>query len=403
MVISMRENRNSIGLKASILAMSFLQMATNAVASILADIAAQFPDASVSAVQYLMTFPNLLVVAVSMLAAWLSARFPKRNLAAAGLLLGAFSGICSFLFHGSLPLLYVWAGMLGTGTGLTVPVAMSLISDYFDGKEKDTMLGYQTTAANVGSMLMTFFGGMLASLGWNYNYLVYLLALPGFILTCLFVPGTNVSERAPEPDGGKARGADGAGKKGTRIRIPGYTWFYFATAAVFMLLFYMGPTNLSLLVEERGTGTAMTAGTAATLLLFGGSVMGLFFGKLAARLGRYTIVCGYVMLFFGYLLIYGTREIPFLYLGSFLVGTSNTLVLPQCMGQMVTEDKRQSTFLMSAGLAVANLGTFLAPVLTNLAALVMGTRLAGDRFLFTGILAAVLAAVSAVYIRITDR
>ena len=62
----MNQEYSKRGMIAAILTISFLQMATNAVASILASIAATFPDASVSAVQYLMTFPNLLVVAVSM-------------------------------------------------------------------------------------------------------------------------------------------------------------------------------------------------------------------------------------------------------------------------------------------------------------------------------------------------
>lgn len=391
----MRRKIHKKGLVAAILTISFLQMATNASASILADIAAAFPGASVTTVQYLMTFPNLFVTAVSLLAAWLSSRFSKRSLAAFGLTLDLIAGIGSFFFHGNLFLLYLWAGLLGTGIGLAVPVAMSLISDYFDGGEKDTLLGYQTTAANVGSMMMTFFGGMLAVSGWYYDYLVYLLALPGLFLTCLFVPEINVTDA-------KAEGmcADSRAKREKRdIRIPGYAWFYLVTAAVFMLLFYMGPTNLSLFVEERGIGTAMTAGTAATILLAGGCITGIFFGRISAKIGRYTIVSGYGMLLLGYLLIYETANVLFFYIGSFFVGTSNTLVLPQCMGQLASGDKRQSTFLMSVGLAVANLGTFLAPVLTVLSGVIMGTELSGDRFLFTGILSGVLAVVSGICLR----
>ena len=64
--------KNNSGLKAAILTMSFIQMATNAVSSILANIATEFPDASVTTIQYLMTFPNLMIVAVSVIAAGLA-------------------------------------------------------------------------------------------------------------------------------------------------------------------------------------------------------------------------------------------------------------------------------------------------------------------------------------------
>lgn len=380
---------NKTGLKAAILTMSFMQMATNAIAAILADISAEFPEVSTVTVQYLMTFPNLLVVVMSMVTARLSVRIPKKLLAAVGLGAGLSAGAGSFLFHGSIVFLYIWAGVLGIGIGLVAPIAASLIADYFDGGEKDALLGYQTAAANVGSMLMTFFGGMLAMDGWYYNYLVYLLALPGLLFTMMFVPGRN---------GAKQETAKRAEK--TERGIPRKAWFYFVTAAVFMLLFYMGPTNLAMFVGERGIGDTVTAGSAATILLFGGTVMGLIFGKISSRIGKYTITLGFLVLAAGFVILYTAKGIPVLYAGSFLVGTGNTLVLPQCMGSVVTKDKEQSTYLMSAVFAIANLGTFLAPVLTGVAEAVMGDGAASSRFLFAGGAAAVCAVLSIIGLRI---
>ena len=125
----MEKKLNKTGLKAAILTMSFLQMATNAISAILADIALEFPETSTVAVQYLMTFPNLLVVVMSIVTARLSVRVPKKLLAMVGLCASLSAGIGSFLFHGSIALLYFWAGVLGIGIGLVVPVAASLIAD----------------------------------------------------------------------------------------------------------------------------------------------------------------------------------------------------------------------------------------------------------------------------------
>lgn len=384
----MEKKLNKTGLKAAILTMSFLQMATNAIAAILADISAEFPEASTAAIQYLMTFPNLLVVVMSIITARLSVHISKKRLAIAGLCAGLAAGIGSFLFHGSIVLLYFWAGALGIGIGLVVPIAASLVADYFDGGEKDALLGYQTAAANIGSMLMTFLGGVLAVIGWYYNYLVYLLALPGIVFTVMFVPKRNVAVQ------GQSARAEKAG-----IKIPKAKWFYFVIAAVFMLLFYMGPTNLAMFVGERGIGTTMTAGTAATILLLGGTAMGLIFGAVSSRIGKYTITLGFLMLAAGFFMLYTARVLPVLYVGSFLVGTSNTLVLPQCMGSVVTRDKEQSTFLMSAVFAIANLGTFLAPALTGVSAAVMGNTNASSRFFFTGSVAAACVILSIIGIR----
>ena len=183
------------GLKSAILTMSFVQMTTNAVAAILADIAMQFPQASVTKIQYLMTFPNLMVVGVSIIAARLAQQFSKRSLAATGLSFVSIAGIGSFFVHSTLFMLYLWAGILGIGVGLVVPMANSLIADYFQGNERDGLLGYQTGAANAGSMLMTYFGGILAVAGWYFDYIVYLFAIPGLILTLKYVPKQNVSNQ----------------------------------------------------------------------------------------------------------------------------------------------------------------------------------------------------------------
>lgn len=396
---------NKAGLKAAILTMSFIQMATNAVSAVLADIAAAFPEASVTAVQYLMTFPNLMVVVASLAAGIVTRWISKRYLAAGGLFLAVLAGLFSFFFHGSIVLLFVWAGLLGIGVGFVVPVANSLIADFFDGGEKEAMLGYQTGAANAGSMIMTFVGGIIAVFGWYWDYLVYFLAVPGLILTLLFVPEMNAVSGSENGDGrgsdletGKMERNGAVRKRRSGIWLSREEGYCFVTGAVFMLFFYLGPTNMSILVEERGTGSAAVAGTAASLILFGGFLAGLFFGKIAGKIGKNTVPLGFLLLSAGYFLIYAGSGIPLLYMGSFLVGTSNALVLPQCMGGVAGTDKRRTTVLMSAVFAAANLGTFLAPALTGLSAAVMGTESAESRFLFAGILTLVLAVAYTIYL-----
>ena len=366
--------------------MSFVQMATNAAASILADIAAQFPDASVTAVQYLMTFPNLMVVGVGMIAARLAGRVSKRTLAAVGLILAAVAGIFAFCLHSSLLILYVWAGVLGIGVGLVVPMANSLISDYFEDGERDAMLGYQTGAANAGSMVMTYAGGVLAATAWHMNYLVYLLALPGLLLTMLFVPKQNV------------RGESICGKK-TKLTLKKSDISFCIVAAAYMLVFYLAPTNIALFLKEKQIGDTMTAGTASAFILFGGMAMGMFFGKIAEKIGRHTITLGFFMLFAGYTLIFRKEQILLIYLGCALIGTSNPLVMPQCMGGVVSEDKQRSTVLMSVVFAAGNLGLFFAPALTAAARVVMHTDAVASRFAFAAVVTGCLTVLSAVVIR----
>lgn len=383
--------KSNTGLKAAILTMSFIQMATNAVASILANIAAEFPETSVTTVQYLMTFPNLMIVAVSVITAGLAERISKRTLAATGLFLAVATGVLSFAVHGSIVILYVWAGMLGIGVGLVVPMANSLISDYFQENERDAMLGYQTGAANAGSMIMTYVGGILATIAWQFDYLVYLLAIPGLILTLMFVPKQNVVTQ------------EQVATEKKKFRIEAHEVLVCVVAAVYMLMFYLGPTNIALYFSEKQIGNTMTAGTASSLLLLGGVVMGFFFGKLAEKIGKHTITLGFMALFIGYTLIYIKGQLVPTYIGCVFVGMSNPLVMPQCMGSVVSEDKQRTTVMMSVVFAIANLGTFLAPAITTISRIVMHAETAASRFAFAGIVTGILMCVSFVWIQMSNR
>ena len=394
----MEKSYSTLGLKIAILSMSLLQMATNAIASVIANIAADFPEVPVSTVQYLMTFPNLFLVISSLVCARLAVKIPKKRIAVTGLCLGLAAGVLSFLFHGSIVLLYIWAAILGCCMGSTAPMANGLIAEYFEGKERDSMLGLQTSAANLGSMIMTFAGGYLALLGWHYVYWVYFLGVPGIILTLLFVPGKKKSE-ANVPTETDAV-PEVQPKSRSSKKIPGSAFIFFAIAFFYMICFYVGPTNLALIVEERALGSTVLSGNAATVLLLGGVIMGLVFGKVAAKIGKFTISFGFLALVLGYLMIYFFPSIPVLYIGSFLIVTSNTLVLPQTMGSVVTSDNDQSTMLMAICLAVANVGMFLAPAVTGISQSIMGNSLSSSRFLFTGILALIFMIVSSIVLLI---
>ena len=393
---------NRYGIIAAIMTISFIQMASNAPSPAVADMAKAFPETSDAGIQYIMTMPNLMVVLLSSITAIMSMKVSKKLLASMGMSLAILSGILAYLNHQSVRSLYVCQAMLGIGIGLAIPIANSLITDYFEGKEKDTLLGWQTSAANIGSMLMTFLAGILVSYGWYNIFLVYLLAVPGLLLTLLFVPRDNARSAKNQllSTSSQTAGTDVLTEKKVekRVGIPSGCIKYILVAPIFMLLFYMGPTNLAMLIEEKGIGSPMFSGITMTVLLFGGTIMGLLFGKLSEKISTYTIPLGFISLAVGFLVLYSTRSIIQTLIGALLVGMSNTMVLPQCMGQMATGNNRQTTFLLSVVLSMANLGTFLAPVLTTASAIITKRSLVSSRILFTAIFALIGSIVTAILV-----
>lgn len=367
-------------LKAAILTMSFVQMGTNGIAPILAQIAAAFPGASASSIQFLMTFPSIFCVVCTLLAALLAEKLPKRTLALAGLSIVSAAGVLACAFHGSLAVLFLWAALLGVGIGMVAPIAPSLISELFDGPERSALMGQQNSAANVGSMLMTFLGGFLAAGGWWFGYLVYLLALPGLLLTLRAVPAAH-GPRARQGGAGPAKG---------RLHL----WREMAIAFVFLMLFSSGPANLAMLVAERGIGGTALAGTMSTLFLLGGTICGLFYGAAATRLGDKTVPLGALMLAAGFLLVSAAPGAVPMGIGCLVAGGSISMVMPACMMGASRQAGRQ-TLASALVLGSSNVGVFVMPLLTSATALLTGSDATAPRFVACAAVAALLAAATA--------
>src|SRR5699024_12490516 len=76
---------------------------------------------------------------------------------------------------------------LGAGVGLVMTHSMSLIYDYFKGKERTQMMSYNSAFSNFGGIITMLLAGWLATFGWRTPFNVYFLGLFIFILFFFFL------------------------------------------------------------------------------------------------------------------------------------------------------------------------------------------------------------------------
>lgn len=335
----------------SIIAMALIQMGTNATAPILSDIMASFPGTSAQQVQFLMTFPCIFVVIFCILSSVLASYVSKRILGSAGCFLVCVGGLGAVVWHAGMRILLAWAALIGTGIGLVVPTSATLISDYFYGEDRVRMMGIQTSAANVGSILMSYVSGLLALKAWHCSYLVYLIALPGLIFCLLFLPDKRTESRLD-----RQAVSESLSKKVLLCCI---------CAFVGAMLFNVVPANLSMLVAERAIGNASTAGAVLAGCLLGGCIAGALFGRIRKVLHTAVISAGFCLLIAGIILCCFSQSVLILSIGAFTAGTSLSLIIPECMYQ-VSIDGSEAAKSISTGLVMSssNLGTFFLPVIT---------------------------------------
>ena len=331
-----------------ILLISFVQMSTNGVAAILFDIQTHFSNVPVSLVQLLMTFPSLFIIIFTMLSAYLLRYFSKKLLIELGLSLVCIAGIFSFVCYESLMCLFIGAALLGSGTGLCASFAISLISDFFQNQERQKIMGWQAAASNLGSMLMTFLGGLFALISWRYNYFVYFIAFPGLIATHYWL-----DDRKSEI---KYTGSFNDLTYGIRIS----TLIIF-----FMIFFYTGPTSIALLLAEKGYTDTSLAGTGSTIFLLGGTICALGFGKLNEYLKQFCIEMGFLVLSIGLAIMGFSNSLLIYFVGCFIAGSSISFIMPKCM-LLISLNTPKHTIALATALAMAasNVGTLIAPIFT---------------------------------------
>ena len=372
----MNKQSNQNLLKAAILTMSFVQMSTNGIAPILADIAKAFPEASTQKVQFLMTFPSIFSVVFMLLSSAMADKIGKKRLALSGLTIVGLAGLGAFFLHSSITVLFAWAAVLGIGVGLVCPTAPALINESFVGREQQTMLGLQNSAANVGSMLMTFFGGLLAACGWWFGYLVFLLGIPGIILTSMAVPQKS---KTPEAE---------TEETVVQKKLPNLIgiWPELLLSFLFMIAFSSVPSNLSMLTEEKGLGGASVAGLFSTLYLAGGMVAGFVYGKLARKVGINSVLLGGVALAIGALLSAVSANAALTAIACFVGGMSISWIMPLIM-ETPARYPECGALVVALIMSASNIGVFCGPLLTKIVNAISGADMASNRFIAIGILA----------------
>jgi len=381
--------KNKNLLKTAIITMSLVQMGTNGIAPILARISTAFPEASDTQIQFLMTFPSIFCLVFTLVSALLSDRLPKKTLSIAGLTVIGCAGILACLFHGTLLVLYVWAAFLGIGIGMVAPMAPSLVNECFDGNERQTMLGWQNSANNIGSMIMTFLSGFLALMGWHFGYLVYLLGIPGIIFAAIAVPGKKHNQSAAI-SGPAVMTQPGRGKFRLVILKE------MIITALFLFIYSAAPANLAMLVAQRGLGDTAYAGTVSTMFLLGGTVSGLFFGKISGIFKGFTAALGTLFLAAGAVLIGLSTSTPALIIGCLVAGASISMTLPVCMGS-ASRLKGYETLNSAIILSSSFVGVFLAPMITNIASAVTGSSDTSFRFYTIAAIAVMLSVLGYVF------
>ena len=346
----MTENRVSRRVTATILSMSLLTvMAGAAIAPALGIIKAHFADAPSLLVQFIVSMPALLIIITDIFFLPISRNLRTRTIATTGLLLYVVAGAGCY-FVDNIWLMLAMRALLGVSVGLTMPLSTGLLAYYFPPEEQARLMGLSAAMNQMGGVVATLLAGLLATIEWNYAFLVYLLGLIALVMVWLWLPDAQL---------------DSANKRGIPFQPRQLLKFHPSVIGMFLLMtiFFIFPTNFAI-IADRQTGLSTEA---ITLIMVGLDVVAFFVGLVFGGLmGRFRQSIKYFAPSF-FLMGYAAYLVPSVaaaILGSAFIGIANGVGVPYLNTIASIKGGRNSATTVMPLLSIAlYLGQFVSPLL----------------------------------------
>ena len=319
----MAKAKSTTFLKFLIVLIAFQDVAAGVAGSIMADLIDAFPNHNPSVVMLIATIPGLFQIIPSLLYGKLANKYTKRGLLFTGLSFFIIGGIMPF-FIDDLFLIIAFRGLLGLGVGITLPLSIDIITSFFDGRDRDFLIGFGTsTVACIGGIFFQMAGGMLAdAYNWQYGFLVYLFPIWILALTFLYLP---------EP---KKQEVHNASFKEILFSAPKTVYGFSIGQVIFSALIYGYVTNISIIIQKESLGNATEAGFAISLFTFGTLVIGFFFGRMRQFWPNFNIPFGILLTAVGILWCFFANNLMMINIASFLGGMGLGIVLPGVLARV---------------------------------------------------------------------
>ncbi len=196
------------------------------------------PDAELLS-KLILTLPALFIALLAPVAGYFVDWSGRRKVMLFALVLYSAAGTTGAYLE-NIYLILAGRAFLGVAVGALMTSIITLIGDYFEGRQRSTFMGYQAAFASTGGLIFISTGGFLADIHWRYPFLIYT-----FSLVILVMAAISVYEPARvKPVGGVKL------MSWSLIRlIPTRVFWVYAIAFFSFAVFYMIPVQLPFMLS----------------------------------------------------------------------------------------------------------------------------------------------------------
>lgn len=309
-----------------IFAFCFCAMTTNLTMGIIAYIMQSYSAVSPTTVANILTMPALVGTIYAFCVGFLHKKIPAKYLILLAQGAVFLYGMIFLFLGGTAPIgvLLFAAGLAGIGQGSSnTLLAIALSEAVPDPERRGGVMGICMSVMNIGGVIFTTLGGMLAVERWNNAYYLYFIVLASMTLQLIFLP----LGKANEAPGGKEE------KKDTG-KLPLKVWLISAHYFIFFLALYVFGLNVSeYVITTHKLGTSVESGIATSMVTVGGVAAGMFFGAYSKKLKKLTVPVLMGLTVIGLVIpIFVTTSILAIYICGLLLGFAMMGANPYIMG-----------------------------------------------------------------------
>lgn len=350
----------------TILSMSLLTvMAGAAIAPALGIIKEHFSSEPQLLVQFIVSIPALFIIITNLFFLTISRHFKTRAIALTGLVAYVVTGAGCF-FATNIYTILVLRALLGVSVGLIMPLSTGLLSYYFPPEEQARLMGLSAAMNQMGGVVATLLAGLLASIEWNYAFLVYLLGLIAVVMVLIYLPNDKL---------------DSSNKRGKAFEPRQLLKFHPSVIGMLllMMIFFIFPTNFAITAEKQTTLSVHEI----TVIMVGLDVVaffvGMIFGRLMNVFRRGLKYFAPLFFLFGYLSFSLAHGAALLIIGAVFVGIANGVGVPYLNTIASIKGGRNSaTTVMPLISAALYTGQFVSPlIVTPLSRSIFGDDVTG--------------------------
>lgn len=332
----------------------------------------------------LITFFTLPGVFLAPVMGIMADRFGRKRILVPSLFLFGLAGFAG-TFTTNFNLLLGFRVLQGIGASSLGSLNTTVIGDLFSGPRRAKAMGFNASVLSLGTASYPSIGGALALIGWNYPFVLPILAIPIGIIVLFFL-------KSPEPE--------------THQNLKEYlagTWHHikdikllgllFAGTITFILLYGAIMTYLTILLSSRFGASSFAIGMMITAMSITTAIVSSQLGKISEIFSLGTLILGaFICYGIAFSLVPMMKNMLLLLIPIAIVGMGQGVNIPSiqtAVAGMAPLEYRAA--FMSANAMMLRLGQTLGPAL--MALVYAGSRLDLVFYVSSGLAFATVAVI----------